>query len=52
MNSLPLPIDTLAAFVLGALIGAMICGLYISRRHDHTLSDGEPGYTHRTAERL
>jgi hypothetical protein len=52
MDSFPLPIDTLAAFLLGALLGALICGLYHSRRHDRTLSDGEPGYTHRTAERL
>jgi glycerol-3-phosphate acyltransferase PlsY len=50
MNSLP--IDTLAAFLLGALLGAVICGLYFSRRHDRTLCDGEPGYTHRTAEHL
>jgi hypothetical protein len=49
MNAVPLPIDTLAAFLLGALIGSVICGLYYSRRLDRMVSDGEPGYTHRTS---
>jgi hypothetical protein len=49
MNSLPLPIDTLAAFLLGALIGSVICGLYCSRRQDRMVSDGEPGYTRRAS---
>lgn len=48
MNSLLLPINTFAAFLLGALIGSVICGLYYSRRRDRSLSDGEPGYTRRT----
>jgi hypothetical protein len=52
MNSLPLPIDTLAAFLLGALLGAVICGTYYARRQGRPLSDGEPAYTRRTAERL
>jgi hypothetical protein len=52
MNLLSLPIDTVAAFLLGALLGVALCGWYRSRRHDQSLSDGEPGYTHRSAERL
>lgn len=50
MNIIPLPIDTLAPFLLGGLLGAVICGFCCWRRHDRVLSDGEPGYTHRTAE--
>ena len=47
MNSLPLPIDTVAAFLRGVLIGSVICGWYCSRRPDRTVSNGEPGDTQR-----
>jgi hypothetical protein len=45
MNSLP--IDTITAFLAGALVGFAIRALYRFRRHNRPLSDGEPAYTHR-----
>lgn len=45
MNAIPA--DSIAAFLLGVLVGVAICGVYCFRRHDRPSSDGEPGYTRR-----